>query len=316
MNALIVKLVIVKLVIVRLLIAARAPAVVLRHWEEGPVEGTREEVIGSKSFTALLGGICPAPSAEGGVAQAQFPSFIADNRFEAELKAAGSVQHGILHQEYWRFTVKNTLLITASVAALLAGLGLASAQGVSEHREAPAAAASEQKAPAGQMEHQKAATPMKSDKANTGPTAQAPEKAKPGTTAQVPDKATPATAAQAHEKAASPNRETAGQEPSRGASPGAVSHEAAKSGASAPLSPEQHAKIRNSLRGEQSERLANVQFSISIGDAIPGTVHLRRLPVEVVEYAPQYRDYDYILVGDDILIVDPLTHRIVAVIAA
>jgi hypothetical protein len=35
-----------------------------------------------------------------------------------------------------------------------------------------------------------------------------------------------------------------------------------------------------------------------------------------MEYAPQYRGYEYILVGDEILIVDPRTLRIVAVIAA
>jgi len=59
-----------------------------------------------------------------------------------------------------------------------------------------------------------------------------------------------------------------------------------------------------------------VQFSITVGEVIPGTVHLYSLPVSVMEYAPQYRDYEYILVGDDILIVDPQTLRIVAVIAA
>ena len=51
--------------------------------------------------------------------------------------------------------MKNTFLITASVAALVAGIGLASAQGLNEHRDAPAAATSEQKAPEGQTDHQK-----------------------------------------------------------------------------------------------------------------------------------------------------------------
>jgi hypothetical protein len=55
---------------------------------------------------------------------------------------------------------------------------------------------------------------------------------------------------------------------------------------------------------------------VTIGEAIPRTVHLNRLPARVLEYAPQYRGYEYILVGDDILIVDPRTLRIVAVIAA
>jgi hypothetical protein len=59
-----------------------------------------------------------------------------------------------------------------------------------------------------------------------------------------------------------------------------------------------------------------VKFSIAVGDAVPESVHFYRLPNRIVEYAPQYRDSDYILVGDDVLIVDPHTHRIVAVISA
>jgi hypothetical protein len=45
--------------------------------------------------------------------------------------------------------MKNILTITASVATLVAVGGLASAQGLNEHREPPAAAAPEQKAPTG-----------------------------------------------------------------------------------------------------------------------------------------------------------------------
>jgi hypothetical protein len=59
-----------------------------------------------------------------------------------------------------------------------------------------------------------------------------------------------------------------------------------------------------------------VQFSITVGEAIPRTVHLYRFPASVMEYAPQYRGYEYILVGDDVLVVDPRSMRIVAVIPA
>jgi len=59
-----------------------------------------------------------------------------------------------------------------------------------------------------------------------------------------------------------------------------------------------------------------VPFSIKVGEAIPGTVHLYVLPVSIMEYAPQYRGYEYILVGDQVLIVDPRTLQIVAVIDA
>ena len=255
--------------------------------------------------------------------------------------------------------MKNTLLVTASIAALIAGVGLASAQGMNEHREAPAATAPQNSdhakpaptaqapdkakpaptaqapdkakpaptaqapnnaktAPTAQAPNnaKTAPTAQAPDKAKPAPTAQAPDKVKPAPTAQAPDKAKPAPTAQAPDKATGSNRETLGQGSGRGDVSNEAAHGGTKSAASMPLSTEQHAKIRETLRAEKTERLTNVQFSISVGEAIPRTVHLYRLPPRIVEYAPQYRDYEYILVGDDILIIDPRTHRIIAVIPA
>jgi Protein of unknown function (DUF1236) len=245
--------------------------------------------------------------------------------------------------------MKNTFLITASVAALVAGIGLASAQGLNEHRDAPAAATSEQKAPEGQTDHQKSTLPAKTEKLKPAPapTAQAPEKAKPTPTAQAPDATKPAPTAQAPEKtekmkpapiAQAPEKEksaptaqipekidpehrTVGQSPSQGTAPGAAAQKGSaqkgsESFAAVPMSTEQNVKFRETMKGEKADRLTTVPFSISIGDEVPRSVHYYRLPARVVEYAPQYRDFDYILVGDDILILDPRTHRIVAVISA
>jgi Protein of unknown function (DUF1236) len=224
--------------------------------------------------------------------------------------------------------MKNTLLITASVAALVAGIGLASAQGLNERRDAPAAATSDQRAPEGQTGQQKSTAPQKTEKMKPAPTAQAPEKAKPIPTAQVPEKAKPLPTAQGQEKAqpiptaqapektTDSDHKTVGQSPSQNAAPNAAQQKGSNSFASAPMSSEQNVKFWETLRGEKAERLTDVQFSISIGDAVPRTVHFHRLPARIVEYAPQYRDFDYILVGDDILIINPRTHRIVAVISA
>jgi outer membrane biosynthesis protein TonB len=219
--------------------------------------------------------------------------------------------------------MKNTLLITVSVAALMAGIGLASAQSLNERRDAPAAATSEQKAPEGQTDHQKSTLPAKTEKLKAAPTAQAPEKTektKPAPIAQAPEKEKSAPTARVPEKSDSEHR-TVGQSPSQGAAPGAAAQKgSAQKGqdsfAAVPMSTEQNAKFRETLKGEKAERLANVPFSISIGTEVPTSVHYYRLPARIAEYAPQYRDFDYILVGDDILILDPRTHRIVAVISA
>ncbi len=173
---------------------------------------------------------------------------------------------------------RNTLLITVATAALMAGSGLVSAQDMKGNREAPAAAAAaaDQKAPVGKTDQHPASLPQKS----SPPTAQAPLKEKTAPTAQAPAKEKPAPS---------------------------VAKDETKFGAPAALSAEQHAKIWSTLRGEKAERLTNVQFSTTVGGVIPATVHLYRLPVSIVEYVPQYRDYDYVQVGDEILIVDPRT---------
>jgi hypothetical protein len=223
---------------------------------------------------------------------------------------------------------RKTLLVTAAAAALLAGAGLASAQGTNENHGAPGAAVNDQKAPRGKMDHQQGSVSQKSltptahvpmkekqsaptvqapTKEKLAPTAHAPVKEKPGA-AQAPGVSQPKTAGQGGvaQTSKSPNLRTAPT----------VARDETKSGAPAALSAEQHAKIWTTLRGEKNERLTNVPFSTTVGEIVPGTVHLYSLPVSILEYAPQYRDYEYILVGDEILIVDPRTLRIVAVIAA
>jgi hypothetical protein len=221
---------------------------------------------------------------------------------------------------YWRLTLKNTtrktLLITAATAALIGGAGLASAQGTSENREAPGAAAHNQKAPEGKMDQHPGSLPPKSP----APTAQAPTKGKPAPTAQAPTKEKPAPTAQAPavSKPETTGRGSAAQtseSPNPRTAPTAARDEP-KFGVPAALSVEQHAKVWNTLHSGKADRLTSVPFSISVGEVVPGTVRLYDLPDSIVEYAPQYRDYEYILVGDDILIVDPRTMRIVAVIAA
>ena len=236
-----------------------------------------------------------------------------------------------------KHTMRNTLLATVAATALIAGAGLASAQGTGENREAPGAAAHEPKAPGGKMDQQPNGAPQKSPAPNAqppmkpaptaqapaketpSPTAQAPIKEKPAPTALAPAKETPAPTAQApmKEKPAETAQTPSVAKPAEhGGSAQTSEPPNSRSGPPAALSTEQHAKIRETLRVEKSERLTSVPFSTKVGEAVPGTVHLYVLPVSIVEYAPQYRGYEYILVGDQILIVDPRTMRIVAVIDA
>jgi hypothetical protein len=82
------------------------------------------------------------------------------------------------------------------------------------------------------------------------------------------------------------------------------------------LSSEQRTKIHATLSKQRTERITNVNFEIRVGARVPRTVRFYPLPVEIVEIVPEYQGYEYVLVGDEILIIDPNTLEIVAVLPA
>jgi Protein of unknown function (DUF1236) len=93
-------------------------------------------------------------------------------------------------------------------------------------------------------------------------------------------------------------------------------------GKSVSLSTEQRTKIRETVLHERSApRLArtDLNVNVSVGERIPrDRIHIRPLPLpaSIVEIEPEWRGYDYFLVGDEVVVVDPDTFEIVAVIPA
>ncbi len=62
------------------------------------------------------------------------------------------------------------------------------------------------------------------------------------------------------------------------------------------------------------QSVENVNFSVSVGVNVPSTVSVRQLPASIVEIVPEYRGYDYVVVRDEIVIVEPRTRKIVTVV--
>jgi hypothetical protein len=88
-------------------------------------------------------------------------------------------------------------------------------------------------------------------------------------------------------------------------------------GASVQLSQEQRTKIKDVVVKDRNvARVDHVDFSVSVGVTVPRTVHVAVLPADVVTIVPEYRDFDYIIVGDQLLIIDPHTMDIVAILPA
>jgi hypothetical protein len=94
--------------------------------------------------------------------------------------------------------------------------------------------------------------------------------------------------------------------------------ERAGRGGSVQLSEDQRSQIKTVIGRGSSARLSrsNVNFDISVGTRVPRSVHFVTLPSEIVSIVPQYRGFEYFLVEDEIVIVDPHTLEIVAVIPA
>lgn len=91
----------------------------------------------------------------------------------------------------------------------------------------------------------------------------------------------------------------------------------AASGA-AKLSVEQRTKITTVFKKQKVARVepSKLNVEIRVGAKVPRSVHFYPVPEEVVVIYPEWRGYDYILVGDQIVIIEPRSYEIVAVLAA
>jgi Protein of unknown function (DUF1236) len=87
-----------------------------------------------------------------------------------------------------------------------------------------------------------------------------------------------------------------------------------QAGAGAKLSTEQRTQITSVIREQRVSPVTNVNFSISVGTRVPRDVTFHTLPERVVTIYPEWRRYKFILVKEQIVIVDPNTYEIVAIL--
>ena len=89
-----------------------------------------------------------------------------------------------------------------------------------------------------------------------------------------------------------------------------------QAGAGAKLSTEQRTKITSVIREQHVAPVNNVNFSISVGTRVPREVSFHPLPAEIVTIYPDWRGYEFFLVRNQIVVVNPRTLEIVAVLEA
>jgi hypothetical protein len=229
--------------------------------------------------------------------------------------------------------MKKSLLATVAVAALIAGPALA------QRQEAPAGdvkgaappPASIQKAPAekvappaGKASPDRAAD-TKAPKSETTGQATPPGrasgdsdiKARTGADSKsTTGQATPSGKPSAAEKADDKPGMKADTKPAPNAQRSGATTDTKAAAASPTLTMEQKAKIRTTVLTANAPRVTNVNFSVNVGTVVPRTVRVVAVPATLVEIHPAWRGYMYFVHGDDIIIVEPGSLRIVAVITA
>ena len=218
---------------------------------------------------------------------------------------------------------KMNLLSTVAMALLL-GAGAASAQGMGKEppERAPAA---QQSAPAEKVAPSIKASEQKSPHTTgqAAPDSKVPGKGNEITGQSPKSQATdqPATM----DSAQSGNSDTRSKSEKNGAASksnqskteqnrSTTTGQGAAAG-SAKLSTEQRTKISSIIKQRKVES-TKLSVSVSVGTRVPASVHLYPLPVEVFEVYPAWRGYEYILVGDQIVVINPRSHEIVAIIEA
>jgi hypothetical protein len=239
----------------------------------------------------------------------------------------------------------NRFMISVAAIALIAGTGFANAQGTGMGKEAPSAGSTvQQSAPAPDRAGTSAA-PMSRDAAepagpSSGTKATQSDDKSPGAAknqrAQDDKKAGPKGEKSAQdnnmkgEKSKSMSSETdqkgqAGKDmkaegrngnmnaDSKGAAD-SKSQTTGQAGAGAKPSTEQRTKITTVIRDQHVQPLKNVNFSISVGARVPRDVSFHPLPAEVVTVYPEWRGFEFVLVNNQIIVINPRTLEIVDVI--
>jgi hypothetical protein len=247
----------------------------------------------------------------------------------------------------------NRLMISVAAAALIATTGFANAQGTGMSREAPSAAPAQQNAPASERGAADRGTSpggeMNRDAAKPGMNSAQSEQQSPAAgknqhadEKNMPDKNKSVQNDNAQKKSMSSENDNnaktgkdmkaegsqdrngmkaEGREDRNGkmnadSKGGAEGKTVGQAGAGAKLSGDQRTKITTVIRDQHVQPVTNVNFSISVGSRVPRDVSFHPLPAEIVTIYPDWRGYQFVMVRDQILVIDPESFEIVAVLDA
>ncbi len=98
---------------------------------------------------------------------------------------------------------------------------------------------------------------------------------------------------------------------------------AQSAGASAPptaaapapqISSDQKARIVESVKNANVDHVAKIAIPMQVGAEVPRNLHFYPLPKQVAEIVPEYGNFFYVVAAEKVVVIDPLSYRIVAIL--
>lgn len=80
------------------------------------------------------------------------------------------------------------------------------------------------------------------------------------------------------------------------------------------LNGDQRTQLKNAVKHAKLKRQENVGFTIAVGAAVPQQANTRDLPPAIAKTVPSKHSLQYVLVRDQLILVDKETRRIVAIV--
>jgi len=77
------------------------------------------------------------------------------------------------------------------------------------------------------------------------------------------------------------------------------------------LTTRQRADVLRAIRVERPSRTVTERIDYRVGAALPRSVPVYAMPQQVIYEAPSLRGYDYTMVGDRVLVVEPGSNRVI-----
>jgi hypothetical protein len=233
----------------------------------------------------------------------------------------------------------NRFMMSVAAVALIAGAGFANAQGTGAKEQPSAGSTAQQSAPSSERGNSAAqnspssgmkATDEKKAEEKSAPGAAKSQRAEDKDKMQSPksksseneSKGTKDMKAEGREgkDMKAEGRDTKMNAEQKGAadskSTTTQSQTTGQAGAGGKLSTEQRTRITSVIRDQHVQPLNNVNFSIAVGTRVPRDVRFYPLPREVVTIYPEWRGYEFVLVNSQIIVIDPRTFEIVAILEA